>query len=303
MFTGSGPQNRDEELFGFRPFRVIADHLARHGVAALRCDDRGVGGSSGSTSESTTEDLAADALAEVTWLATRPEIDSKQIGALGHSEGALVAALAASRSSSVAFVVLLAGTSVSGERIVRAQAEAIAREQGASDEEVAKLRAQQDLLFKAIRTGEGWDATQEAARALGREQIARLPEVQRQAIADPDKVVDAAIERQLASAKSRWYRFFIDYDPAQTLSTLKCPVLALFGAKDLQAPAEMNRAAADEALKKAGNPDTTMKTYDGANHLFIKAGTGSPTEYPTLEKAFVPGLLDDVTDWILKRAR
>lgn len=301
MVTGSGPQNRDEELFGFKPFRVIADHLARRGIAALRYDDRGVGKSTGATPESTTEDFAADALAGVALLAKRPEVQAGRIGVIGHSEGGLVAALAASRSRDIAFIVMLAGTAAPGEQIIRAQAEAMARVGGATDADLAKLRAQQDLLFKAVRSGEGWDAVAESARALGREQIQKLPEAQRKAIPDPDKAIDMAVRQQLAAAKSRWYRFFIDYDPALSLAKVACPVLALFGSLDLQVPAAMNSKAVEEATRKAGNRDVTVKTYEGANHLFIKAVTGSPMEYPTLEKTFVPGLLDDISSWILGR--
>lgn len=303
MVTGSGPQNRDEELFGFKPFRVIADHLTRKGIAVLRYDDRGVGKSTGATAESTTEDFTADALAGVALLAKRPKIQPKRIGIFGHSEGGLVAALAASRSRDIAFIVMLAGTAAPGEQIIRAQAEAMARVGGASEADIAKLRAQQDLLFKAVRSGEGWDAVVESARALGREQIQKLPEAQRKAIADPDKAIDVAIQQQLAAAKTKWYRFFIDYDPAAALAKVTCPVLALFGSLDLQVPAEMNAKAVEEATKKAGNRDVTVKTYDGANHLFVKAVTGSPMEYPTLEKTFVPGLLEDVAGWILARSK
>jgi fermentation-respiration switch protein FrsA (DUF1100 family) len=198
---------------------------------------------------------------------------------------------------------MLAGTAVPGEQIIRAQAESIARLGGATDADLARLRAQQDLLFKAVRSGEGWDEVIESARKLGRDQIAALPEERREAIPDPEKAIETAIQAQLAAAKSPWYRFFIDYDPAQALSKVACPVLALFGSLDTQVPAEMNRQAVEAALKKAGNKDVTTKVYDGANHLFIKAVTGSPTEYPTLKKEFVPGLLDDISGWILARTK
>ena len=303
LLTGSGAQNRDEELFGFRPFRVIADHLTRRGMAVLRYDDRGVGGSTGAGPAVTTEDFARDALAALAWLSKRPEIRAARIGMLGHSEGGLVAGMAASRSRDVAFIVMLAGTSVKGEYIIRAQAEAMARAAGATPEDLKKLSAQQDLLFSAVRTGQGWDAVIESARALGREQIANLPEAQRQAIQDPEKALDMAIQAQLSAAKSGWYKFFIDYDPAQALAKVACPVLALFGSLDLQVPAEMNRKAVEAALGKAGNRDLTVKVYDGANHLFIKAVTGSPAEYGTLEKTFVPGLLDEISGWMLTRTK
>ncbi len=198
---------------------------------------------------------------------------------------------------------MLAGTAVKGDLIIRAQAEAMARAAGGTPDDLKKLSAQQDLLFAAVRSGQGWDAVIESARTLGREQIARLPEAQRQAIQDPEKALEMAIQAQLAAAKSGWYKFFIDYDPAQSLAKTTCPVLAVFGSLDLQVPAEMNRQAAESALKTAGNRDVTLKTFDGANHLFIKAVTGSPTEYASLEKAFVPGLLDDISGWISARTK
>ena len=110
MITGSGAQNRDEEIFGFRPFWVIADHLTRHGIAVLRCDDRGVGGSTGSTSQSTSADFADDALAGVKYLQGRPEIDKTRVGLMGHSEGGLVAPMLAARApDDIAFIVLMSG--------------------------------------------------------------------------------------------------------------------------------------------------------------------------------------------------
>jgi hypothetical protein len=303
MLTGSGAQNRDEELFGFKPFRVIADHLSRRGIAVLRYDDRGVGGSTGAGPNVTTEDFARDAMAALGWLSKRAEIRASRIGMLGHSEGGLIASMAASRSRDISFIVMLAGTAVKGELIIRAQAEAMARAAGATPEDLKKQRTQQDLIFAAIRTGQGWEKVIESLRALGREQIANLPEAQRQAIQDPDKALDMAIQAQLAAVKSGWYKFFIDYDPAQALAKVACPVLALFGSLDLQVPAEMNRKAVEAALAKAGNRDATVKVYDGANHLFIKALTGSPTEYGSLDKTFVPGLLDEISGWILTRTK
>ncbi|MCH7778719.1 MAG: alpha/beta fold hydrolase, partial [Gemmatimonadetes bacterium] len=133
MITGSGPQNRDEELFGFKPFHLIADHLTRNGVAVLRYDDRGVGGSTGSVSEATTEDFARDVLAAVDFLKNRSDIDPERIGLIGHSEGGIVAPLASSMSDDVAFMVLMAGTSVSGAEILIEQGALIMRASGATE--------------------------------------------------------------------------------------------------------------------------------------------------------------------------
>lgn len=297
LISGSGPQTRDEEVAGFKIFRVLADGLTRQGIAVLRFDDRGVGGSTGGPAGATTADWADDALAGVRLLSARSEVDKARIGLVGHSEGALVAAMAAVRSPDVAFIVLMAGPGVNGEAIVRAQAEAIARASGATDADVAALRAQQDLLFKAIRTGEGWEQVVEHARAQGRSQIEALPEDQRKALGDPEQYLNRVIQQQLSGAKTPWYKYFAEYDPAPTLAKVSCPVLALFGERDLQVPLSQNRPVVERIIG-AGHARSTVRTYPAANHLFQTAVTGNPAEYGTLPRAFVPGLLDDIATWI-----
>jgi len=266
LLTGSGPQNRDEEVFGFKPFALIADHLTRHGIAVLRYDDRGVGGSTGDTMDSTSEDFAGDAAAAVAWLRARDDIDAGRVGLLGHSDGAIAAAIAASREP-LAFIVLMAGPALPGERILRFQAEAIAKASGASDDAIAAVRKKQDSLFAAVRAGEGLEE-------LG--------------------VAGA----ELDGVRSRWYRYFLDFDPAGALSKVTCPVLALYGGKDMQVPAGPDRDALEAALAEAGNTRVTVRVYPEANHLFQAANSGSPAEYPTLEKKFVEGFLEDLTGWI-----
>ena len=130
-----------------------------------------------------------------------------------------------------------------------------------------------------------------------------MPEAQRKTIPDPDRYADMMIEGQLAMAKSPWFRFFLDFDPAPTLEKVKCPVLALFGEKDLQVPAEPNRKAVVAALAKGGNPDVTVKIFAGANHLYQAAVTGGVSEYATLKKEFVPGFLETISQWILEKTR
>lgn len=286
LLTGSGPQNRDEELFGFKPFRIIADHLTRRGIAVLRWDDRGVGGSTGAGPDVTTKDVAGDALAAIAWLSAREDIDAAHIGLLGHSEGALAAVIAAAESRDVGFVVLLAGPALPGETILRAQGEALARGKGPAA--LDAIRRQQDLLFEAVRTGEGWDEVMAVARKNAA------------AVGDEARF-DATIDSQLRMVKSGWYKFFLDYDPAPAIRKVSVPVLALYGALDVQVPAAPNAEALRAAAAAAGNADVTVKTYDGTNHLFIPAKTGLPAEYVTLEKAFVPGLLDDISAWLAER--
>jgi dienelactone hydrolase len=271
-------------------------------MAVLRYDDRGVGGSTGAGPNVTTEDFARDAMAALAWLSKRPEMRAHRVGMLGHSEGGLAAAIAASRSRDVAFIVMLAGTSVKGEYIIRAQAEAMARAAGATPEDLKKLSAQQELLFSAVRTGQGWDAVIESARALGREQIANLPEAQRQAIQDPEKALDMAIQAQLSAAKSGWSSSSSTTtrrrrSPKSRVRCSRC------SDRHLQVPAEVNREALEAALGKAGNRDVTVQVYDGANHLFIKAVTGSPTDAARSRRPSCRGCWTRISGWILTRTK
>lgn len=293
LLTGSGAQNRDEEIFGFRPFRILADHLTRQGIAVLRFDDRGVGGSSGSLAQATLETLAGDALAAVSFLRTHGRIQPTAVGLLGHSEGGLVAAISATRSPDIAFLVFLASPGVRGDRVVSSQVEAMQKLAGRSQEEIARTLALQEKFYRAVRTGQGWEDVESDLLA----EIAKLPEEQRKAVGDPKAYVAA----QKAAADSSLYRNFLDFDPATVLRQVRLPVLSIFGELDLQVLPDLNREAMMRALQEAGNRNVTVRTFPGANHLFQKAITGSPGEYPVLAKEFVPGLPDFIAEWILKQ--
>jgi pimeloyl-ACP methyl ester carboxylesterase len=298
LLTGSGAQNRDEEIFGFKPFKVIADVLARRGIAVLRCDDRGVGGSSGSIAQSTTADFADDALAGVSVLAARKDIDAKRIGLIGHSEGTSVAAIAASRDPRVAFIALLAPPAARGDLALRRQATDLAKMMGASDAQVATIAVAHQRLTRDVAAGAADDALTGDLRTLMHAQIEAQPGAAN-AIGDVDAFVNRTLPAQLAQMKSPWMRDAISFDPATVLASVHCPVLAMFGGLDSQVPIDLNRAPLVAALNAAGNRAVTIKIYPEANHLFIKAVTGSVAEYPALEKAFVPGLLDDLAAWVL----
>ena len=302
MITGSGPQNRDEQLFpDYKPFRVIADHLTRHGIAVLRYDDRGVGGSTGNVMTSTSADFAQDVLAAVDWLAARPEIDARHIGTIGHSEGGIVGPLAASQSDKIAFVVLLAGPALTGEEILYLQGEAIIRAGGGSDEDVALQRALQEQMFRAIRTDEGWDSVRALLRQQIEQSMADIPEEQRAELPNQEDLATQRIAAAVQNVQTPWFRFFIDYDPLPTLTRLRIPILAIFGEHDLQVPAQINYDVMGDALAAAGHPDYTLRIIPGVNHLFVPSETGSPAEYATQDKTFPPEFLDLITEWILAR--
>ncbi len=301
LITGSGPQNRDENVFGMPVFRLLADHLTRSGIAVLRCDDRGVGGSTGNIGQSTSSDFAGDALAQVELLKARKDIDPKRIGLLGHSEGGIVAPMAANRSPDVAFVVLLSGPGLTGEQIMLAQNELVGRASGVPDDQIRKNGALQRKMFAAIRSGEGLDEVTAEIRALAKEALERLPEAQRKALGDLDALAARTADQQVAGLKTPWFRYFLTYDPAPALAKLTCPVLAVFGERDTQVPAAPNREAMEAAFKRGGHRDHAIVVVPRANHLYQDSVTGGPAEYGTLKKEFIPGFADTITSWIRER--
>jgi pimeloyl-ACP methyl ester carboxylesterase len=296
--SGSGPQDRDEEVLGFKIFRTLADHLTRNGFAVLRTDDRGVGKSTGNLRDSTSEDFAGDAIAEVAYLKTRPEIDPARIGILGHSEGGIVAPIAAARSGDVAFIIVMAGPAVTGERILQAQNELVARAEGQSEADAQANGELQRMMFAAVRTNQGWEELDAAIRRLVLARVAKLPAAQQKAIPDVNAYAAQTAAAQVAGAKSPWFKFFLDYDPAPALEKVTCPVLALFGEKDVQVPADLNRPAMAAAFAKSGNRTAVIKVIPGANHLFQAAKTGGVREYAQLPHAFTPEFLGAVTVWL-----
>lgn len=294
LITGSGPQDRDESIVGHRPFLVLADYLTRRGIAVLRVDDRGVGGSTGKNDEATTDDFAGDALAGVAYLKTRPEIDPRKIGLLGHSEGGLVAPLAASRSRDVAFVVLLAGTGVTGEEILHRQGELIARVLGADDEAIAKSLAARKRMIEIVKQQS--DPQQAEARII--KELTELSES-----VDASEAEQVQLEAQAKMLLTPWLRFFLTYDPKLALRKVRCPVLAINGEKDLQVDPEQNLPPIEAALREGGNSDFTVREFPGLNHLFQHCETGSPLEYSKIEETMSPEVLELVADWISKRTR
>ncbi|MHC4219453.1 MAG: alpha/beta hydrolase family protein [Planctomycetota bacterium] len=292
LITGSGPQDRDESIFQHQPFLVIADHLTRAGVAVLRVDDRGVGGSSVGRNPATTADFADDVRAGIAFLRARPDIAPDRIGLIGHSEGGVIAPMVASEDKAVAFVILLAGTGLVGDEILYLQGEVIARASGSTEEMIAANRRTQQQLF-AILKDDGL-APQEARR--------RMTEVLK---ADPNlpqgEEGEGVISVQLALLESAWMRFFVEHDPGPVLQRVQCPVLALNGTLDLQVPWKENLEAIREALQRGGNEDATVTEIPGLNHLFQHAETGLVTEYGRLEETFSAEVLDLMATWILER--
>jgi pimeloyl-ACP methyl ester carboxylesterase len=284
LVTGSGPQDRDETILGHRPFLVIADGLTRRGIAVLRADDRGVGKSTGTFATAATSDFVTDAAAGIEYLRSRPEVDRRRIGILGHSEGGLVGPLVASRDSGVAFLVLLAGPAVPGDELLMQQVMAIGRAQGASDALLDAAMPRQRALFDLVKS----DIDTAALTAKLKEMLTGL-------------VPDSQLGAQIAQATSPEYRSLLQSDPAPALRALRIPVLAIYGGKDLQVPGDANAAAAREAL--SANPRAEVVEFPGLNHLFQTANTGLPAEYGQIEETLAPAVLTRIGAWISALAR
>ena len=300
LISGSGDQTRDSELAGFKVFAVLADALAEAGIASLRYDDRGVGGSSGDGLQATIDDRAADVAAAVDLLTSRGDIDAERIGLIGHSEGGMVAPLAASRSDGVAFVALLAAPAVPGPELLETQLELLELS-GMSQDQIEQYQAAQQLAFEAISTGQGWDDVERALRAFAHNQVQELPEQSRQALGDLDEYVDVVVSQEMAAWQSPWFVSTLQHDSAAAVAALDVPVLALFGELDTQVRAGPNASAVSEAIAASDVPGYAIGTVLGANHLFQSATTGSPDEYDLLRPDFAPEFLDFLLPWLAEQ--
>jgi len=287
LISGSGAQNRDEELMGHKPFLVVADYLTRRGIAVLRYDDRGTAASGGDFSKATSADFADDAEAALDYLKTRKEVITDRIGFAGHSEGGIIAPIiAARRPKDVGFIILLAGTGVRGDSLLLLQSETILKVSGTDDE---NIRSAQNLNRKIYRmVAQGVDS------AAIRKEIAKSMAGTGQS----EGATATIIESQISRLSTPWFRYFIKYDPVPTLTKVKCPVLVMNGEKDVQVPAGINTKAIEKALKQGGNNQVTVKLFPRLNHLFQECQTGLPDEYSSIEQTFAPEALETMSKWI-----
>ncbi len=270
MVTGSGLQNRDEEFFEHKPFAVIADALARQGIATLRYDDRGFGESTGDLVNVTTEDFKNDALAGVEFLRKQ----FKRVGILGHSEGGTIGLMLAAEGK-VDFVISLAGMVVSAEKTLMEQNRWTLQQSEYSQDVIDRYCTALESLFDELKAG-------------------RNPELASHGL-------PAELEKnlQLAQAQSStpYMRHFLALDLSDRLGKITCPVLALNGTKDRQVNGEENLNALRNGL--AGQKE--IHAIEGVNHLFQHCNTGNPSEYKDIEETFAPEVLGIIVTWMKKR--
>jgi pimeloyl-ACP methyl ester carboxylesterase len=294
--TGSGPQDRDETILGHKPFLVIADYLAKRGIASFRYDDRGVASSTGDYGSATTLDFAADAEAALGYLAARKELDPQRLGVIGHSEGGLVADIVASRNASRAakasFIVSLAGPALRGDRLLLLQGAALARAMGMPEREIEESRETNERLYAIAMSDEPPEAIKLEAKRVYLEYLASNPSFSEADRTKGEKEADSMV----ASLVLPWTRGFLSLDPARYLAALDIPVLALGGTKDLQVPVDADFAALESSIGPKAS--LSVLRLEGLNHLFQHCATGLPGEYGAIEETFAPEALEAIGDWI-----
>ena len=298
LITGSGQQDRNETIAGHRPFLVLADHLTRLGIAVLRVDDRGTGGSSPGSPNDTSETYVGDVLAGVEFLKKRKDINPRQIGLIGHSEGGMIAPMAAVNSKDVSFIVMMAGTGLPGDEVLLLQGDLFLKAQGAKDEGIRLTRDLYGVIYAILKKKDDSVAAEKQIRETLVAKTAAMTEAQRKGLDQILTAIDAQIKQVYLT---EWFRFFLRYDPRPTLKKVQIPVLAIDGEKDLQAAPKENLNAISAALKEGGNKDYSIVLLPQLNHLFQTSRTGLTTEYGEIEETISPIALKTISDWILKR--
>lgn len=296
LIPGSGAHDRDEQLCQHRPFLVLADHLTCSGIAVLRLDDRGVGESTGDKDQCTHDDLLRDVHLALDFLAAHEYVDATRLGLIGHSEGAVLAAAAATRYKQIAFIVLMGCPTLPGEQTIHEQSALISRKSGANDAQVAHERRMNEEVFAVLKRPISHESARKQILSILASHLKPWPD---QPVEDDD--VATHINVMADTVLTPAFRPFLNCEPAFHFRRVRCPVLAIFGELDVQVPPAMHMQVLRETLSAAGNPDVTIEEFRGLNHLFQTATTGAISEYEVIEETMAPSVLERLSDWIRSR--
>jgi len=293
LISGSGAQDRDETLFGHKPFAVIADHLTRQGYAVLRYDDRGIGESTGNFFTATSEDFATDVSAAVDYLTSRSDLPSDKIGLIGHSEGGMIAPMVASKRDDIAFAILLAGPGVKIPELLVDQWYRDRKFNGLEEQTLEKLRELDEEIFSLIGQLEVNESISDDVHQLLLKS-ARLEDSQ-------NHKLEAKVEQLKKQYSTPWFRYFLKFNPEPYLEHTKAPLLALNGSLDFQVDAKMNLNNIHRVLSSTGHPDFQTFELEQMNHLFQVANKGSYSEYAEIQESFSPKALKVMSLWLNQR--
>ncbi|MFC1541052.1 alpha/beta hydrolase family protein [Candidatus Latescibacterota bacterium] len=303
LLSGSGFQDRDETVYGHKPFKVIADFLSSRGIAVLRYDDRSIGGSTGDIYNATIYNFSADALAALEYLKKKKQIDPEKIGLIGHSEGALVASIAASESDDVSFIIMMSGLGIPWFENSYFAVEHGLNILGKSDEIIKANQRLMRIIYDVVKKGDNTSSTE---RSLNNE-ISRW---RNSLTGEVKKEIDSftrnnsghweKLANQFAEPP---YRFYASFDPASVLIKVKCPILALCGEKDVQISADENLKKIEQIIKESGNTNYEIHKLKDHNHLLQRCETGLTSEYSEIEESFSPVVLEMIYSWINRLAK
>jgi len=292
LISGNGEHNRNEEFGKFKPFLDISNYLTKRGIAVLRYDKRGVEESTGNYDSANSFDFANDVISATEYLLTRKEINKKQIGLIGHSEGGLIAPIVASQSSNVAFIVSLAGPSISGDKILLSQQKAIALAKKTDQSEIQRNQKLNQDAFEIVKLYKDKEV-------LSKKMTEYIEKI---SLNDPDKPKNMTykeyVTAQVNGILRPWMVNFLRYNPQKYIEKVKTPVLALNGSKDLQVLASENLPEWKRILESSGNKNVTTKELQNLNHLFQNSETGLPDEYEKLDESFSIKVMDEINAWI-----
>jgi hypothetical protein len=290
LISGSGAQNRNEEILGHKPFLVLADYLTRNGVAVLRYDDRGAAESEGNFSTGTAYDFSTDAEAAFNYLRSRKEVNGNRVGLIGHSEGGMIAPMIAARNNNVDFLVLLAGTGVRGDQVILKQSVLIGQANGIRREELLKGREINKGAFDLVLDTLNNDSLEQV--------LTRYFYAQDNSDTVEGITVEQMVNKNVQTLINPQIKYFIRYDPRSALTKVRCPILALNGERDLQVEPQENIGAIKRAVKEGGNTQLSTRVFPRLNHLFQECKTGSINEYGVIEQTISPDVLQEISKWI-----
>lgn len=301
LITGSGKQDRDETIFNHKPFAVIADHLTRHGIAVLRVDDRDIGKTTGNFNVSTTADFANDVQTGIDYLKTRNDVDTNNIGLIGHSEGGLIAPMLASKRKDVRFIILLAGPGINIIDMMEQQSADIMESKGISVSDITAYRPlYKNTVTVVINARDSATASQQVIPVFKKWQTGKSAlTIKNTTGVENEKDISAFAAAFIKELSNPWLKYFLKLNPGDYLAKTNCPVLALNGEKDIQVAANPNLTGIKNALEKNNNKNFKVIERPGLNHLFQHCKTCTLDEYGQLEETFDIETLKIISDWIL----
>ncbi|PSL48071.1 hypothetical protein CLV51_102933 [Chitinophaga niastensis] len=292
MITGSGPQDRNEEMASHKTFLVLADYFARNGIASLRYDDRGVAASTGNYGDAGIYDFADDTRAAVTFLQKRKDVDVHSIGLLGHSEGAVIAQIVAANNPTIAFVVSMAGVGLPGREIVDQKMFMEGKMAGESDSLINARIVRLKNYWDALAGDSNLTSAKASATAALQEVYRTSSEAVKQHVTEEAFVGDVSFSKEQSS--------LLRYQPLKYLKQIKCPFMAINGSRDIQVNAATNLSAIERSLRENGNFLITIRKFDGLNHLFQRCQSCTVEEYGELEQTIDPLVPEFIMHWILQ---